>query len=153
MSGTDIPPWVAAQYGSPVRRPPGRERSPRRPGEDPAGQLFAPGWAAAQQQMPVPIAINTPGMTQAQQQVTEAAVTQLAAGVLGGEERLARLEAHAEHVAPSLTNLEARTQGLASTMQSPHGYHGENGRGICQHDDAGHRHAVEFGCVQKPNDS
>ena len=116
MSGTDLPPWVAAQYGSPARRPPGRERSPRRAGED--GPLFAPGWAAAQQQMPVPIAISTPGMTQAQQQVTEAAVTQLAAGVLGSEERLARLEAHAEHVAPNLTSMESRLQGLTNTVQS-----------------------------------
>ena len=116
MSGTDLPPWVAAQYASPVRRLPGRERSPRRTDEAP-GPLFAPGWAAAQQQMPVPIAINTPGMTQAQQQATEAAVTQLAAGVLGGEERLARLEAHAEHVAPSLTNMESKIQGLANTVQ------------------------------------
>ena len=69
--------------------------------------------------MPVPIAINTPaGMTQEQQQATEAAVTQLAAGVLGGEERIARLEVHAEHVAPTLTNVEARVHGLANTVQN-----------------------------------
>ena len=57
-------------------------------------------------------------MMQAQQQVTEAAVTQLAAGVLGVEERLTRLEAHAEHVAPNLTNIESRVQGLSNTVQS-----------------------------------
>ena len=116
MSGGDLPPWVAAQFGSPIRRPPGRERSPRRAGED--GPLFAPGWAAAQQQMPVPIAISTPGMTQAQQQVTEVAVTQLAAGVLGSEERLARLEAHAEFVVPKLASVESQVQGLNNTVQS-----------------------------------
>ena len=41
----------------------------------------------------MPIAMNTPaGMMQEQQQATEAAVTQLAAGVLSVEERIVRLE-------------------------------------------------------------
>ena len=57
-------------------------------------------------------------MTQEQQQATEAAVTQLAAGVLSVEERISRLEAEAGRVAPSLSNLDGRTQGLGGTAQS-----------------------------------
>ena len=63
--------------------------------------------------------IGTPvGMTQGQQQATEAAVTQLAAGVLSVEERISRLEAEAGRVAPSLSNLDVRVQGLGGTAQS-----------------------------------
>ena len=99
-----MPAWVAAQYGSPTRGP-ARERSPRRIAEE---------FAAAQQH-----AIGTPvGMTQQQQQVTEAAVTSLAAGVLSVEERISRLEIEAGRVASGMTNVDVRVQGLGGTAQS-----------------------------------
>ena len=92
---------LAGYFGSPARRPSGRERSPR-------------GWAAAHS-----IPIGTPaGMTQEQQNVTESAVTQLAAGVMSVEERIGRLEAEAGRVAPTLSDLETRVQGIGGTAQS-----------------------------------
>ena len=57
-------------------------------------------------------------MTQEQQNVTESAVTQLAAGVMSVEERIGRLEAEAGRVAPALSDLEVRVQGIGGTAQS-----------------------------------
>ena len=64
--------------------------------------------------------MNTPnvGMTQQQQVATEAAVTQLAAGVLTNEERIIRLEVHAGHVAPALASVETQVHGLTNTVQN-----------------------------------
>ena len=104
MSGADL----AGYFGSPPRRPTERERSPR-------------GYALAHS-----IPIGTPaGMTQEQQNVTESAVTQLAAGqtqlaagVMSVEERIGRLEAEAGSVAPTLSDLETCVQGIGGTAQS-----------------------------------
>ena len=57
-------------------------------------------------------------MTQQQQQVTEAAVTHLAAGVLSVEERISRLETEAGRIAAGMTNADVRLQGLGGTAQS-----------------------------------
>ena len=97
MSGADL----AGYFGSPPRRQTGRERSPR-------------GYALAHS-----IPIGTPaGMTQEQQNVTESAVTQLAVGVMSVEERIGRLETEAGRVAPALSDLDTRVQGIGGTAQS-----------------------------------
>ena len=96
---------LAGHHGSPLRRPMGRERSPRRAAED---------WAAAQQH-----AISTPvGMTREQQHITESVVTQIAAGVMTADEKISQLEAEARRVAPKLADMEIRMQGLGGTAQS-----------------------------------
>ena len=80
-----------------------RDRSPRRE------QMFAPGWhGAAQVPVPAAVEINTPrgGMTQEERHATEAAVTQLAAGVLSTEEIIARLEVHADHTVTAMKNTD-----------------------------------------------
>ena len=92
-----------------------RDRSPRRE------QMFTPGWAGAVQASgPAPVEINTPrgGMTQHERQVTEAVVTQLAAGALSTEERIARLEAHANYAADAISKADGQLLGLANTVQS-----------------------------------
>ena len=90
-----------------------RDRSPRRE------QMFAPGWHGAAQ-IPVPVEINTPrgGMTHEERHATESAVTQLAAGVMSTEERISRLEVHADHTVTAIKNIEGQMLGMAGTVQS-----------------------------------
>ena len=110
---------TAREFTSPERRE--RQRSPRR-ADTVAGALFQPGWAGAQQQQqqPTTFPMNSPnvGMTEQQQVATEAAVTQLAAGVLTNEEIIIRLEVHAGHVAPALASVEAQVHGLTNTVHN-----------------------------------
>ena len=87
--------------------------------------------AAPQQPVPVPVAISTPvGMTQEQQQATEAAVNQLGAGVLSLEERLARLEAQMAQVYPTVGSLDTRLNGLALTVEGINDMMGKMEEGI-----------------------
>ena len=90
-----------------------RDRSPRRE------QMFAPGWHGAAQ-VPVPVEINTPrgGMTHEERHATEAAVTQLAAGVMSTEEIISRLEVHADHTVAAVKSIEGKMLGMAGTVQS-----------------------------------
>ena len=98
-----------------------------------SGQAAMPSWAGAapQQPVPVPVAISTPvGMTQEQQQATEAAVNQLGAGVLSLEERLARLEAQMAQVYPTVGNLDTRLNGMAFTVEGINDMMGKMEEGI-----------------------
>ena len=121
-----------------------RDRSPRRE------QMFAPGWhGAAQVPVPAAVEISTPrgGMTQEERHATESAVTQLAAGVLSTEERISRLEVHADHTVAAMKNTDGADPWDGKHSPERQRRHIEDGGGIGDYVDAVDWHAVESGHV------
>ena len=121
-----------------------RDRSPRR------DQMFAPGWhGAAQIPVPAAVEINTPrgGMTHEERHATESAVMQLAAGVMSTEERISRLEVHADHTVAAIKNIDGADSWHGRHSPERQRRHLEDGRGVGDYADAADWHAVEFGDV------